>query len=139
MKKTATTPMRKFATLLGVAAAALVVGFGIPVLWLLIAAQLQGAAGISRMTSTTAATVFPGILVTYGLVLYAVGWVTHRRSAAPTPRHTRHPWLQSMRDAPTVPAKAAPIETAFMIAAVLVTIAFGIWFVLWAGNPLPPA
>ena len=42
-----------------------VIGFGIPLLWLLIAAEIQGAAGITRMTKETAVAVFPGIVISY--------------------------------------------------------------------------
>lgn len=116
-----------------------VIGFGIPLLWLLIAAEIQGAAGITRMTKTTAIAVFPGIVLTYAIVMYAIGWAMSRRDGAerlPPPR-TRYPWLRSMRDEPERTEKPTRLEMVFITAASAVSIAFMVWFFLWAGNPLP--
>lgn len=116
-----------------------VIGFGIPLVWLLIAAEIQGAAGISRMTKETAVAVFPGIVITYVLVMHVIGWVMGRRSTAeriPPPR-THYPWLRSMRDEPSRTEKPTGLEMAFIVAASAASLAFMAWFFLWAGNPLP--
>jgi hypothetical protein len=120
-------------------AATLLIGFGIPLAWLLIAAELQGSAGITRMTSTTAAAVFPGIVISYALVMYVVGWAMSRKDGdrREASSRNRYPWLRSMRDQPQQPAKATPLEVMFILAAASVSIAFMVWFFLWAGNPLP--
>ncbi len=119
---------------------AVVIGFGIPIVWLLIAAEVQGASGVRQMTTATAATIFPGIALSYALVLGAVRRLTPRGEGQ-TPRRGRspYPWLRSMRDEPARPATSTPIETMFMVSALLVSVAFTVWFFLWAGNPLPPA
>jgi hypothetical protein len=116
-----------------------VLGVGIPLLWLYIAAEIQGAAGITRMTKETAVAVFPGIVINYVIVMYIVDWVMSRRGTAeriPPPR-TRYPWLRSTRDEPARTEKPTGLEMAFIVAASAVSVAFMVWFFLWAGNPLP--
>lgn len=117
-----------------------IVGFGIPIVWLLIAAEIQGAAGVTRMTKATAIAVFPGIAISYLIVMYIVGWVaTPRRGAERTPPpRTHHPWVRSIRDEPRRPERPTGLETVFIAATVVVGVAFMIWFFLWAGDPLPP-
>ena len=115
------------------------IGFGIPLLWLLVAAQIQGAAGISRMTKETAVAVFPGIVISYVIVMHIVGSVISRRGTAeriPPPR-TQYPWLRSARDEPARTEKPTGLEMVFIVAASAVSVAFMVWFFLWAGNPLP--
>jgi hypothetical protein len=116
-----------------------VVGFGIPLLWLLVAAEIQGAAGISRMTKETAVAVFPGMVISYVVVLQIVSWVISRRGTAeriPPPR-TQYPWLRSTGDEPARTEKPTGLEMVFIVAASAVSVAFMVWFFLWAGNPLP--
>jgi len=116
-----------------------VIGFGIPLLWLHVAAEIQGAAGITRMTKETAVAVFPGMVISYVLVMYIVNWVMSRRGTAeriPPPR-THYPWLRSTRDEPARTEKPTGLEMVFIVAASAVSVAFMVWFFLWAGNPLP--
>jgi hypothetical protein len=116
-----------------------VIGVGIPLLWLYIAAEIQGAAGITRMTKETAVAVFPGIVISYVIVMYIIDWVMSRRGTAeriPPPR-TRYPWLRSMGDEPARTEKPTGLEMVFIVAACAVSVAFTVWFFLWAGNPLP--
>jgi hypothetical protein len=116
-----------------------VVGFGIPLLWLLVAAEIQGAAGITRMTKETAVAVFPGIVISYVIVFHIVAWVMSRRGTAervPPPR-TRYPWLRSARDGPARTEKPTSLEMVFIVAASAASVVFMLWFFLWAGNPLP--
>jgi hypothetical protein len=116
-----------------------VIGCGIPLLWLHIAAEIQGAAGITRMTKETAVAVYPGIVISYVIVMHVVGWVINRRGTAeriPPPR-THYPWLRSARDEPARTEKPTGLEMVFIVAASAVSVAFTVWFFLWAGNPLP--
>jgi hypothetical protein len=116
-----------------------VIGFGIPLLWLLVAAEIQGAAGITRLTTETAVAVFPGIVITYVVVMHVVGWVIGRRGGVeriPPPR-THYPWLRSTRDEPARTEKPTGLEMVFIVATSAVSLAFMVWFFLWAGNPLP--
>ena len=116
-----------------------VIGFGIPLVWLLIAAEIQGAAGITRMTKETAVAVFPGIVISYVIVMHIVGWVINRRGTGeriPPPR-TQYPWLRSTRDEPARTEKPTGLEMVFIVAASALSVAFMVWFFLWAGNPLP--
>ena len=120
-----------------------VAGFGVPLLWLLIGAQIQGAAGITRMTTETAIAVYPGVAITYALVGYVAARLAERfRGEQGGQRHPRapsHPWLRAMSDEPERTAPATPVEKIFILAAGSVSLAFMVWFVLWAGNPLPSA
>jgi hypothetical protein len=116
-----------------------VIGFGIPLLWLLIAVEIQGAAGITRMTKETAVAVFPGIVISYVIVMHIVGRVINRGDTAeriPPPR-TQYPWLRSTRDEPARTEKPTGLEMVFIVAASALSVAFMLWFFLWAGNPLP--
>ncbi len=116
-----------------------VIGFGIPLVWLLIAAEIQGAAGITRMTKETAVAVFPGIVISYVVVMHIVGRAISRRDTAeriPPPR-TQYPWLRSARDEPARTEKPTSVEMVFIVAASACGVAFMVWFFLWAGNPLP--
>lgn len=116
-----------------------VVGFGIPLLWLLVAAEIQGAAGITRMTKETAVAVFPGIVISYVIVFHIVAWAMSRRGTAervPPPR-ARYPWLRSARDEPAPTEKPTSLEMVFIVAASAASVVFMLWFFLWAGNPLP--
>jgi hypothetical protein len=134
------TLVRKTIKFGGFTIGALVAGFGIPLLWLLIAGQLQGGEGVQRMTVTTAAALFPGIVVSYAAVMWIAGWGMSRSQPAgarTAPPRTHYPWLRSMRDEPGRPAKATSLEVMFIAAASALSVAFMVWFVLWAGNPLP--
>ena len=116
-----------------------VIGFGIPLLWLLIAAEIQGAAGITRMTKETAVAVFPGMVISYVVVMYIVGRVINRGGTAERipPTRTQYPWLRSTRDEPAHTEKPTGLEMVFIVAASALSLAFMVWFFLWAGNPLP--
>lgn len=114
------------------------VGFGIPLVWLLIAAEVQGVAGITSMSKLTAVTVFPGVILTYMLLMYLVGWALNRQQGSeriPPPR-TRQPWLRSARDEPARIERPTGLEMVFILAASIVTAAFVVWFFLWAGPPV---
>jgi ABC-type dipeptide/oligopeptide/nickel transport system permease subunit len=115
-----------------------VVGFGVPIIWLLVAAVIQGEAGQARMTVETAVAIFPGICITYALVAYLAGALAARRwsSEKRVPR-TIHPWMRSMRDEPTKPEPPTSLEMVFILAALAISVAFLIWFFVWAGSPLP--
>lgn len=118
--------------------AAALVGAGVPLLWVWIGSQIQGARGASGVEASTALAMIVGILATYALLLYVAGWVQgHRDESLPPP--IRYPWNRSMRDEPYRPGtgKLTPVEASFVIAAVAATIAVMIWFFAFAGSPLP--
>ncbi len=91
------------------------------------------------MTKETAVAVFPGIVISYVIVMQIVGWVINRGGTAeriPPPR-THYPWLRSTRDEPARTEKPTGLEMVFIVAASALSVAFMLWFFLWAGNPLP--
>lgn len=121
-----------------------IVGFGVPLIWLLIAAKIQGAAGITSMTTETALAVYPGVAISYAFVGYLAARIADRLRADEDgergrPRTPSYPWLRAMSDEPEQTAPATRIEKVFILAAGSVSVAFTIWFFLWAGSPLPAA
>jgi hypothetical protein len=120
--------------------AALVIGVGVPLLWVWIGSKLQSSAEGTSVSATTAAAIFVGIVLTYFLVLLIGSWIQARfsdRQASPGP--SRHPWNRSMRDEPYRPGESrlSPLEGAFVITAIAASVAFMIWFFVLAGSPLP--
>jgi hypothetical protein len=133
---------RNFIRLVLIVLGALVVGFGVPLLWIWIGSKLQGTTGESSINSSTAAVVFVGIVFTYMALLFLFGWLQARFSqpqrdeSGPQPRH---PWNRSMRDEPYRPGERSltPIEAMFVTTAIVASVAFMLWFFLFAGSPLP--
>ena len=126
-----------------IGAGAVLVGFGVPLAWIWIGSKLQGATGESTINASTAAVVFVGIVFTYLGLLILLGWLQSRFGEAPGeragPGPSRHPWNRSMRDEPYRPGERelTPLETLFVTTAVVVSIAFMLWFFIFAGSPLP--
>ncbi|HYU60507.1 MAG TPA: hypothetical protein VEK39_07095 [Solirubrobacterales bacterium] len=133
---------RNILRLVLIALGALAVGFGVPLLWIWIGSVIQGSTGKSSVNSSTAAVIFVGIIFTYLALMFFVGWIQARfaDSGEQTARKpTRHPWNRSMRDEPYRPGERAlsPLETMFVATAIVASIAFMLWFFLFAGSPLP--
>lgn len=118
---------------------ALVVGAGVPLLWIWIGSAIQGARGATRVEAPTALAMVVGILLTYALVLYIAAWIQGRGEERESRPPVRYPWMRSMRDEPYRPgsAKLTPVETVFVVTAVVASIAMLIWFFAFAGSPLP--
>ena len=117
---------------------ALAIGLGVPLLWVWIGSKLQGS-GSDTVSSTTAAIIFAGIVVSYMALLFIAGWIQGRGQAQEARPPTRHPWNRSMRDEPYRPGekRLSPIESAFVFTTVVVTGGFMLWFFVFAGSPLP--
>jgi hypothetical protein len=122
----------------GEVAGAVLVGVGVPLLWVWIGSMIQGARGATQVEFRTALAMTVGIVFTYGVVLYVAGWLQGRADKT-MPPPVRYPWNRSMRDEPYRPGtnKLSPIEAAFVIAASVATIALLVWFFAFAGSPLP--
>ena len=120
--------------------AAVLVGAGVPLLWVWIGSLISSARGATTVEASTAIVIAVGILVTY-IVVVLIAATIQARSQPPEegPRHTRHPWLRSMRDEPYRPGteKLSPVEAVFVGTAVVASIAMMIWFFAFAGSPLP--
>jgi hypothetical protein len=49
----------------------------------------------------------------------------------------RPTWLKSMRDAAPVRGTVTVVEAVMMASVILAALAFTVWYVLWAGSPIP--
>jgi hypothetical protein len=49
----------------------------------------------------------------------------------------RPTWLKSMRDAAPVRGSVTVVEAVMMTSVMLAVLAFTVWYVLWAGSPIP--
>jgi len=49
----------------------------------------------------------------------------------------RPTWLKSMRDAAPVRGSVTVVEAVMMFSVMLAVLAFTVWYVLWAGSPIP--
>lgn len=121
--------------------AAVVIGFGVPLLWIWIGSQLQGDTGATNVDFSVAMAVLFGIIFTYVLLLYLAGVVMHRfdRAAAERPVTARAPWMRGMTDTRQRPGanSMSSVERVFVVTTMLVTAAFWLWFAFKAGSPLP--
>jgi hypothetical protein len=118
--------------------AAAVIGFGVPLLWIWIGSILEGDDGVSSVSFAVAVAVMAGITSTYVLAMYLGAWIQARVTEAPQ-RPTRAPWLRSMRDTPyrAGSAQLGPLERVFVVTTLLVSAAFWVWFLFFAGSSLP--
>jgi multisubunit Na+/H+ antiporter MnhC subunit len=121
--------------------AAVAIGFGVPLLWVWIGSVIQGGEEGTSVDASTAVAMLLGIVLTYLLVLVVGGWLQARFGTRPPgdQRPVRYPWTRSMRDEPYRPGqrKLSPLESAFVLTAIVVSAALLLWFFLWAGSPLP--
>jgi hypothetical protein len=118
--------------------AAAVIGFGVPLLWIWIGSILEGDDGVSSVSFAVAVAVMAGIISTYVLAMYIGAWIQARVTQAPK-QPTRAPWLRSMRDTPyrAGSAQLGPLERVFVVTTLLVSAAFWVWFLFFAGSSLP--
>jgi NhaP-type Na+/H+ and K+/H+ antiporter len=119
------------ATVIGAA----VIGFGVPLLWIWIGSILEGDDGVSSVSFAVAMAVLAGIISTYVLAMYLGAWVQAKVTEAPQ-QQTR-----SMRDTPyrAGSAQLGPLERVFVVTTLLVSAAFWVWFLFFAGSSLPNA
>lgn len=119
--------------------AAVVIGAGVPLLWIWIGSLIQGSRGAQHVEGSTAAILIIGILVTYIVILMIAAAIQGRGDGDDDRAPTRYPWNRSMRDEPYKPGstKLTPVEAVFVGTAVVASIAMVIWFFALAGSPLP--
>ena len=119
--------------------AAIVIGAGIPLLWVWIGSLIQGARGAQKVEVGTALLMVVGILTSYVIVLFIASAIQARGDAQESAGPTRYPWMRSMRDEPYRPGtqKLSPVEAVFVGTAIVASIAMMIWFFAFAGSPLP--
>jgi hypothetical protein len=119
--------------------AAILVGAGVPLLWVWIGSLIQSSRGASNVEPTTAVVMVIGILITYVVVLAIASAIQSRGDDQEQGPQPRYPWNRSMRDEPYRPGtgKLSPVEAVFVGTAVVASIAMLIWFFAFAGSPLP--
>jgi hypothetical protein len=125
-------------------ALAVAIGFGVPGGWLWVGSQVQGDTGVSSVSGTAAMVVFWGIVFTYVALMFLAGWL-QSRFTRPDEYDTaaggyhRAPWLTSLSDAPRRPGNHGlrPLEQVFVTTTIIVTLAFFVWFAIFAESPLP--
>jgi hypothetical protein len=119
--------------------AAILVGAGVPLLWVWIGSLIQSSRGASNVEPTTAVVIVIGILITYVVVLVIASAIQGRGGEQEQGPPPRYPWNRSMRDEPYRPGtgKLSPVEAVFVGTAVVASIAMLIWFFAFAGSPLP--
>ena len=116
---------------------ALLIGFGVPLFWIWIAAQLYAKPG--AVTGPVALFIGTGILVSYWIILLLASWLRARIGPPRREPVRRQSWNRSMRDTPYKPGQSEsdPIERLFVATAIISIIGFAIWFAFFAGAPLP--
>jgi multisubunit Na+/H+ antiporter MnhC subunit len=137
--RVARTILGAIAFLLGAA----LLGFGVPAFWFWVGSQFGGqhTPGWSQSPQTFAA-ILPGIVLTYVLILDLFGRLYARRDGSDGGQgwpQRRAIWNRSMRDEHyrAGQARLTSIETMFVFTAIVVGIAFEVWFLFFAGSPLP--
>lgn len=111
---------------------------GIPLAWIWLASKLAGDE--PALTPSLAVFIATGIVVSYWLALLAGSWVRGRMvdPDEERARMTRRSWNRSFSDAPRPgDQRIDPVERLFVVVGVLAIIAFEIWFIFFAGDPLP--
>jgi len=118
---------------------AVLIGFGVPLLWIFIASHLYDKTG--AVTGPVAAFIGTGILVSYYGLLLIASWIRARLLGREANRGlaARDPWNRSMRDTPYKPGeqRSDPIERLFVATAIISMIGFLVWFAFFAGAPFP--
>jgi len=120
-------------------AAAVVVGAGVPLLWVWIGSLIQSSRGAANVEPSTAVVMVVGIVVSYAVVLVIAAAIQARGDDDDQRPPPRYPWNRSMRDEPYRPgtSRLSPVEAVFVGTAVVASIAMMIWFFAFAGSPLP--
>jgi multisubunit Na+/H+ antiporter MnhC subunit len=118
---------------------AVLIGFGVPLLWIYVASHLYGKTG--AVTGPVAIFIGTGILVTYWGLLLIASWIRARLGVGQqdAQQYRRAAWNRSMRDASYHPGenKSDPIERLFVATAIVSIIGFAVWFAFFAGAPIP--
>jgi hypothetical protein len=103
-------------------AGSLALWFAVPLLWLFVAGQVQGATG---SLGAAVAVALVGILVSVVLAVRLLSWLAHKHAAAREARGLEdYGW--------------APLEGVIVVTTVIALAGFGVWFFVFSGaEPLP--
>ena len=138
-------PIRGIGMLLVTIAVAAVVGFGIPIGWLWVGAQVQGSFSSTSLDWSVAMLILFGMIITYAVVLYIAGFVISVLEHDPEPTKqkatARNPWMRGMTDTRAIKPRGADrtwaIETVFVSTTLIVSAVVMILFFALANSPLP--
>ena len=129
--------------ILTIAVAALV-GFGIPIAWLWIGAQVQGNFSSTSLDWSVAMLILFGMIITYAVVLYIAGFVISVLEHDPEPTKqkatARNPWMRGMTDTRAIKPRGDrtwAVETVFVSTTLIVSAVVMILFFALANSPLP--
>jgi hypothetical protein len=137
-KTVAKMPTAAFLIVL-MAIGSVILWIGIPIGWLYLASQLVNS---SQPTLGPYVLVLFGIPVTmflFGKLLFTLDRVFERVTGRESVTDFRPPWLKSMRGERTTSRPLSVLEGVMIVSVGLAVIAFGIWFLLFAGSSLPTA
>lgn len=118
---------------------AVIVGFAIPAGWLRVGAEIQANSGKGAQTFLAIMVIFIGIVGSYFLIIAGAGIVGswRRGEDADDPPPRRWNWNRSL----SAERKRAPtlnrLESVFVWTAILVGMAYMVWFFFFAGSSLP--
>ena len=139
LKQTAGGTARVTGATLMVLVGAPLLALGVPLLWVFLASKLAGHN--ADINPALALFITTGILVSYWAIMLAAMEMRKRfvSDEQDLRKVRRMSWNRSFRDEPYRPGehKSDPVERLFVITAVAGFIAFEIWFLFFAGSPLP--
>jgi hypothetical protein len=119
------------------AGGSVILWIGIPVGWLYLASQLVNS---SQPTLGPYVLVIFGIPVTmaiFGKFLFKLDRVFERVTGRESVTEFRPPWLKSMRGERESSRKLSVLEGVMIVSVSFALLAFGVWFVAFAGSSLP--
>jgi hypothetical protein len=109
---------------------ALLIGFGVPLLWIWIASHIYTKTG--PVSFSIAAFIGTGIVISYWGVLLVASWVRGRHAYQSGPRRAN--WNRSLRDAPVGSRHSDPMERLLVATALISLVALAVWFFLFSGG-----
>jgi hypothetical protein len=116
----------------GFVAGVVVLGAGIPLLWVWIASKMADT--FLKVPLLPLFVMVIGLLITYlALATLVARFDKERQAMGPT----RMSWNRSLGADRTETSKTTQWERVFITTAILVTFAFEVWFFLFAGSSLP--
>lgn len=109
----------------------------IPLSWIYIGSKLSET---QFPSGGPYAIVAVGIVVSILIVAWLIGRLNNlyiRITGTNRLEPARPNWLKSMRDAAPVQRSVTVVEAVMMASVMLAVLAFTVWYVLWAGSPIP--
>lgn len=131
------TRVRSAALVAGMALGSVVLWFGIPALWVLVAAQLStpGSPSFGPIMLVLLAT--PATMVAFAPLLGRLDRAHRRLRGTVRQGPRRAAWNRSMRDARTASADHGVLELVMIVSVGIVVVAAGLWIALAGSMTLP--